>query len=313
MSASSRAASALVVLAVGATAGCAGEPDAPRAPLGVGVSLPGYHYDVGAVEEWEEVVGRRADVVQTFVGWEYPDEELSEFPAGRAEQITRPGRTLELTWNPTNPAEGDDQPEFALAGIADGDHDEYVRSFASDVATSGLAVRVRFGHEMNGDWQTYSEQRSGNRPGDFVAAWRHVHGLFEEEGATDVTWVWSPNVVGPGTTPLPGLYPGDEYVDVVGIDGYSYPRQECRGPVEVFGETLRQVRELTRRPVELAEVGVAVGCPDRDRWIADLGRWVEENDVRALTWWERDVEQGDYRVVPDERALAAFRDLVDGG
>ena len=47
---------------------------------------------------------------------------------------------------------------------------------------------------MNGSWFPWSEGVNGNRAGEYVAAWRHVHDIFTAVGATNVTWVWCPNV-----------------------------------------------------------------------------------------------------------------------
>lgn len=304
----------MVVLAVLGLAGCSTPPPAPTPlrPVQVGVSLPTYHYDVGAVERWEKTVGHRADVLQTFVGWQYDgDERLADFPSFRAGQIAADGRTLEVTWGPQNPSKGLDQPRFSLDGIASGTHDAYVRSFAEAVEESGLRVRMRFAHEMNGSWTSYSETNSGNQAGDFVRAWRHVHDVFADVGATDVVWVWSPNVVGPDQTPLPGLYPGDAFVDLVGIDGYSYPRSGCPSPGRLFDQTVDQVREITRRPVVLAEVGVARTCPDRAAWVTSLFAWARDHDVRGLTWWERATDRDDYRLADDPPALRAYRAAVE--
>ena len=302
----------MVLLALAGT-GCSG-PDGQvaRTPVAVGVSLPSYHYDVSAIRAWERAVGHRADVVQTFVSWEYDGEPgLDDFPTDDARRISRSGRTLEVTWVPSNPADGRDQERFSLDSIAAGRHDDYVRSFAEEVRDSGLHVRLRLGHEMNGAWQPFNESNSGNDPGDFARAWRHVHDVFADVGATNVEWVWSPNIVGPGLTPLVGLYPGDAFVDLVGIDGYSYPRSGCPGPARLFDETLRQVLKITERPVVLAEVGVARTCAHRATWVTDLFAWAREHDVREVTWWERRTDRDDFRLADDPAALEAYRAAVD--
>lgn len=305
---------AVLALSLAGCGGRAPEPPAPPPvpPAKVGVSLASYHYDVEAVERWERAVGHRADVLQTFVGWEYDDaDELAEFPTFRAQQLAAEGRTLEITWGPQNPSKEVDQPKFSLDSIVAGEHDDYVRSFAEAVKKSGLEIRLRFGHEMNGAWTSYSEENSGNDRGDFVRAWRHLHDVFADVGATDVVWVWSPNIVGPDQTPLPGLYPGDAFVDLVGIDGYSYPRSVCPSPSNLFDETLRGVRAISDRPVVLAEVGVERRCPDRAAWIRDLFDWAGEHGVREVTWWERGDDRDDYRILDDPAALRAFRAAVD--
>lgn len=295
-------------------AGCSGpEGDDRReaTPIQLGVALETYHYDVTALEEWEDAVGARADILQTFVSWEYDGEPgLNRFPADRAARISEGDRTVEVTWVPSNPDGGVDQPDFSLDSIAGGEHDDYVRSFAQDVEDSGLAIRLRLGHEMNGAWQSFSEQNSGNEAGDFARAWRHVHDVFTDVGATDVQWVWSPNVEHDGDTALEGLYPGDAFVDVVGIDGYSYSTSGCPDPEELFGSTAASVREITGRPLWLAEVGVGVDCPGRDQWITELFSWAHEAGVAGVTWWERGGNGTDYALLDDRSSLSAYREAV---
>ena len=52
--------------------------------------------------------------------------------------------------------------------------------------------------------------------------WRHVHDVFTAQGATNVTWVWCPNIQGPKSTSLAEMYPGDSYVDWTCVDGYNW-------------------------------------------------------------------------------------------
>ncbi len=302
---------ALVAAVVsGASATAAAVPGAALAgpQRTIGVSLPSYHYDAGKVTDVERLTGHEVDVLQTFVSWQYDGHpERAEFPAHRARQIHATGATLEVSWAPSNPRKGSHDPQFALAGIARGDHDAYVRRFAAAVRDAGEPVRIRFGHEMNGRWQPWNESRSGNHPGDFARAWRHLHEVFEQAGASNAIWVWSPNVVGPNQTPLAGLYPGDASVDEVGIDGYSYPRSGCPSPERLFGPTIAQVRRLSPRPVRLAEVAVATTCPARARWITSLFDYLDATpSITGLTWWQRSGDGYDWRVT-DGAALEAMR------
>ena len=84
------------------------------------------------------------------------------------------------------------QPAFSLGRIIDGSFDWYIRRWATGARDWGHPFFLRFDHEMNGDWFTWSEGVNGNTAGQFVAAWRHVHDVFESVGASNVTWVWSP-------------------------------------------------------------------------------------------------------------------------
>ena len=75
-----------------------------------------------------------------------------------------------------------------------GSYDSYIREFAEDARDWGHPFFLRFNWEMNGNWFPWMEGVNGNQPGESVAAWRHVHDIFTAVGATNVTWVWCPNV-----------------------------------------------------------------------------------------------------------------------
>ena len=87
------------------------------------------------------------------------------------------------------------QPAYRLSRIIDGDYDQYIKSWAEGIKALGFPIAIRFAHEMNGTWYPWCERTNGNRPGQYVRAWRHVHDIFSEVGATNVTWVWSPNII----------------------------------------------------------------------------------------------------------------------
>ena len=73
-----------------------------------------------------------------------------------------------------------------------GTYDAYIREFAEGARDWGHPFFLRFNWEMNGDWFPWAERVNGNQPGEYVAAWRHVHDIFTAVGATNATWVWCP-------------------------------------------------------------------------------------------------------------------------
>lgn len=196
-----------------------------------------------------------------------------------------------LTWEPWGSvAAGTEQPQYALAEISNGRHDAYIRRFAQDVKAHGRPVIVRFAHEMNGTWFPWAERRNGNSAGEYVEAWRHVHDIFTEAGVRNVAWQWSPNILRTvEKVRLQPLYPGDEYVDIIGLSGYS--KHEVRA-ADVFEPALEEMQAFTRRPVLIAETGARPG-DDKALWIADFFTWLRGRpDVIGFVWFERSVEQG---------------------
>lgn len=151
-------------------------------------------------------VHRKANMVGYFQNWTDP------FRADAIETTWRHGQIPLLTWEPTTPA-GRTDPPFTLASILDGTYDAYIRSYAQGIRQLGLPVVVRLAHEMNAYWYPWSEIRAfddtpinGNRRGEYVDMWRHVHDIFQAEGANDLTvWLWAPQPRRPDPPPTPRI------------------------------------------------------------------------------------------------------------
>ena len=111
---------------------------------------------------------------------------------------------------------------FPVARIVAGDFDGYIRSWAKAAADWGKPLMLRFAQEMNGNWYPWGAGVNGNAPGEYAKAYRHVHKIFTSVGATNVIWIWSPNVLYPGGASLSSVYPGNAYVNWIGVDGYNF-------------------------------------------------------------------------------------------
>ena len=153
----------------------------------------------------------------------------------------------------------------------------------------GHPVMLRFAAEMNGDWLPWSTGVNGNRPGDYVAAWRHVRARFARAGATNAVWVWNPITDYDGATPLRQLYPGDAEVDWLAVDGYNWGNTRAWGwqsYADVFAPTVAEFASIAPgKPVMIAEIGCA---PDRRkaRWVTDTLASARADGVDAVIWFE---------------------------
>jgi hypothetical protein len=273
----------------------------------MGVAVPDGPYDRAETEAFTTAAGTSPALTMWFLDWE------TAFPVEAVQQAVDDGAVPVLAWEPTTAEAGSsttDLPEYRLAEIAGGRHDDYIRQFARAAAEACLPVVLRPAAEMNGNWHPWAEGVNGNQPGEFVEAWRHVHDIFQAEDATNVTWLWNPNVVGLGSTPIAGLYPGDEYTDWVGLDGYnwgatqSWSRWESFS--EVFDTSLVELVALTSRPVLIGEVASTEVGGDKAAWIADMYASIEAQPaIRGFVWFEYDKET-DWRIVSSPEAEAAF-------
>lgn len=293
---------------------------APAPAPGVPASTKGIRFGVGT--EGGPAAGAELDEVTALAGeapslvLSYKDfnqaPPLAELDAARA----RGAETL-LTWEPWSWGGGTDQPAYSLDRIAAGDFDAYLRQWGSTLGQWGQPVYLRFGHEMNGDWYPWAEGINGNGAGDYIAAYRHVHDVVASTGATNIRWVWNPNVPYWGSTPLSELYPGADYVDVAALDGYNWGTSQAwstwQEPQALFGEGLSQVRQLAPgKPVMIAETSSSEVGGSKAAWNTTLFQYLSaQPDVTALIWFHIDKE-ADWRINSSDASTSAFRAALAG-
>ncbi len=303
-----------------------GGPFPPAGQAFFGVMTDKGPYDFAPVDRFAEAAGRSPQVM--LFGADFAS---AAFDRSLFDRIAERGMMPMLGWEPWDHTVDQaarrtgltdrqvdrlraTQPDYRLARIVRGDFDAYLRSWAEGVRSLGYPVAIRFAHEMNGDWYPWCERANGNRPGDYVRAWRHVHDVFAEAGTTNVTWVWSPNARWDKTTAgLTGLYPGDEYVDWVGVTGYygSGAFTETYWSFDqIFGPTIAEIREVTGKPLVVTETGAADAAGHKARWIRDTFRALPRYPgLIGLIWFEVDKEK-DWRIAGSPAAATAFAEAV---
>lgn len=292
------AAAAVCVLALPALAGCS---STQPLTLGVAADDPG-----SALESFPATAGAPAGVYQWYQAW----QGSPAFDAARASAAADRGALPLLTWEPWDPSAGVDQPAYRLARIAEGAHDDTVAAFARQVRDWGRPLALRFLHELNATHYPWGAEVNGNRPADAVAAFRHVRDVFHREGADQVTWVWCVNVPAPGYAPIEPLYPGDDAVDWVAVDGYNggtaLPWGGWQEPEQLFGETLETLDDLADRPLAITEVGSAEQGGDKAAWVHRLFDLALDRGVRVLVWFDL-AKEADWRIASSPASAAAFR------
>ena len=202
-----------------------------------------------------------------------------------------------------------DQPDYALSTIIDGDHDSYITQFAEAVKAVKVPVAIRFMHEMNGNWYPWSVNEQGNTSTQFVEAWRHVWDIFHSVGATNVIWIWAPNVLrgAQDDVSLASVYPGDQYVDWIGMSAYEDYETTAE---QLLGPTLDDIRGFTQKNVLITETG---GQPNANKapWIANFLAWLPQQPNVIGFIWNEYTTSVDARAAwgfdADSASLAAFR------
>jgi mannan endo-1,4-beta-mannosidase len=235
-----------------------------------------------------------------------------------ADTVADRGSRLSITWEPWDSTAGTiSQPRYSLPSIIAGRHDRYIDAFARSVSLYPHRVILRFMHEMNGFWYPWASGVDGNTPAQYARAWRHVHDRFTAMGADNVRWLWAPNAVYPGAGALAPLYPGDAYVDLVGISTYNWGARRhdgVRTRWQSFGSllvpTLQRLRQITSKPIWVAEVGSTNSGGSKAAWLAAMFRHLQRNgDIAGVMWLDLydHKHKADWRIQTEPAAVASWR------
>jgi hypothetical protein len=207
----------------------------------------------------------------------------------------------------------------ALRTIANGSYDTALRTWAQGAKAWGHPFFLRPDWEMNGGWFPWGTTASNqNTPADYVAAWQHMRQVFDSVGATNVTWVWCPNLEYSGSVPYSQLYPGDAYVDWTCLDGYNKGTSSTSF-ANLYTQSYNDLLKLApTKPIMIGEVSSLEYGGGKAAWTADaLATQLPQHfpQVKALVWFNwRIYENGgwaNWEMESSPSSQAAFAAAID--
>ncbi len=257
----------------------------------------------GDFAAWERLTGRKHASYFSYLGYGAP------FPFRWAQELKARGCAPHIAW----------EPNGGLDSVKD---DRYLRGWAQAAARVGVPIFLRYGAEMNGTWQPYAGD-----PELFVEKWRLVHHVMAEV-APNVIMVWCP-FSRPRAT-MERYYPGDEYVDWVGVNIYSVHHHDG-DPGKPGGEDpreeLRFIYDLyaARKPIAICEYAATHYCQacnsDQTGFAMAKAKYLYDSlpaifpRVKMINWFScnaatEGIAENDYAVTDCPDMLAAYRALV---
>lgn len=317
--------------------------DQPETLLGIYYGGEGWSISkVNSLESWH---GRKNAALMLFTNWD-PSNQANLFNY-QLPNIWNDGHVPLITWMPSSSTHSDYTVRHIGEQVVAGDHDAYLTAWATELkaflaGSDGVygnaddrRAYISMGHEMNGTWYHWS----GN-PSAYVAMWQHVRGIFDAVGfdAEHLQWMWVVNNADIGGITAEQYYPGDAYVDWVGMNGYNWTNVSSsasyRTPSAVFGSMLARLRALTDKPVSINEVatwtdGSQASIKDKGLWVRELFSYAREQGIRLLSWFNKDKSGYDWQifagtigaetlsdgttlVYPDYKAAVQYPGLVTG-
>lgn len=241
----------------------------------------GHFYGNGTIAQTEVRIGRKPAVELNYFGW---NEDWTTDT--RIADDFRAGKIPLVNWEP---AIGDAPVDFDK--IIAGDYDDVIRARAAGSKALGHAFFLDFAAEMNGE-----EGWGGHVPERYIAGYRHIHDLFVSAGATNAVWIWAPNVTDDGGLPAMDYYPGDDYVDWTGVDGYNWGTSDTSFEWQSFHDVFQDIYPVLaarQKPIFIGEMASdEVGGAKAD-WIGGIVGTLKNQYplIKGFVWFDIEKER----------------------
>lgn len=291
-----------------------------------GFALDGHPITGEALAALGGETGLRPRLIVFFQQW--PENPAAQdFPKGSLEAIAAIGAEPVITWEPMFYRAADNaETMIPAAQVTDGAYDGYIMAYARAAAAWGKPMIIRFAHEMNLSryhWGGTAAEYGPASPERFRAMWRHVVTRFRAAGATNVRWAFSPNcesipgVGNPAAAPwntARAYYPGDEFVDLLGMDGYNWGdtqtpekhgwRSSWKSFAATFSAMHADLRALSPgKPIYVFETASAPTGGNKAAWIADMTATTAAWNLAGVVWFNVNKEV-DWRLTAGVTAAA---------
>lgn len=259
------------------------------APLTWGFFDPESAYgDTTEVEEYEKLLDYKFPVILTYMALQdhsYP--KLKDTLEGSWAN----GNVLELTLQTYETTDGGNM----VYDILSGEYDGILEFYARTIKNFGHPVLFRLMNEMNGDWCPYSAYHTARDTLIYKEAYRYVYSFFEKAGADNVIWIWNPN-----ESSFPEFdwnsalmyYPGDEYVDIVGMTAYNTGNfyvsygEKWQSFSALYDDLYAEYCARFSQPLMITEFSCAKKGGDKTAWVEDMFDHIESYDrIKLAVWW----------------------------
>ncbi|WP_051336404.1 glycoside hydrolase family 26 protein [Aquimarina latercula] len=205
---------------------------------------------------------------------------------------------ITLSWHPNNPKTNKSSwdttstvKDILKGGIL---HSKYKEEYLKNVAKylkqlnkflgKDVPVVFRPFHEMNGWWFWWGNKSC--TPDEYKRLWREtVTLLIKEYNVHNVLFMYSPNLLNKGQQFL-DYYPGDKYVDLLGIDLYQYSSDEdYANTLKKDLAILKKIGNEKNMPYALSEAGLDGLNSSDDWWTNVLDKNIKDSGISWVLLW----------------------------
>lgn len=224
------------------------------------------------LKELEKKINKKAAIAHYFRGWEYlQDPTVVE----ELNTLSKEGWRPMISVNPYFFEDCQSKGMTLYKAIMVGNCDEVMRNIGRNLKNVKDPFFLRFAWEMNVPTIEWSIQKTASWNEEYKNAWIRFHNILKEEGAANAIWVFAPQIESPSTIEFDLLYPGEEYVDWVGLDGYNWGDTQSWSNWQdfstVFLNSYNKLRTIAPgKPFMLSEVNTTDIGGNKGLWYKDM-------------------------------------------
>ena len=174
-----------------------------------------------------------------------------------------------------------------------GDYDKVIKKYGSWAKSTNRPIYLRIGYEFDGPHNELE-------PKEYVEAYRRIVDLLRKKGVNNIAFVWHSYASKPFKDyKLSAWYPGDNYVDWIGISvfGHAYGGADF-GP---YCNTVLNFAKEHKKPIMIAESNPVNGIDKVnieawDQWFIHFFTFIYNKNIKAVSFinedWQRLFIQG---------------------
>ena len=184
----------------------------------------------------------------------------------------------------------------SLALGAKGNYDSEAYDFGLGLVRNGCAnAIVRIGWEFNGDWFPW---KARGKKAAFTAYWRQIVESMRMVPGQHLKFLWNPTVAHSKYFSLTGAYPGDNYVNVIGLDVYDMSEGVFPGGQRNWNDIIDATYGLDwlanfgaahHKLLAIPEWGLGWGSHgggDDSYFVTKMVQWISTHNVLFATVWD---------------------------
>jgi len=211
-------------------------------------------------------------------------------------QLNAQGAIITMSWHLDNPVTNGDSwdtttvvPAILKGGTHREKYELWIKRLSvflnsiRDKENNVIPVIFRPYHEMNGSWFWWGANHCN--PAEYKQLWVETQQLLKENGVHNLLYAYSPNTLG-SEEDFDTYYPGDAYVDILGVDIYNHGgNEEFTQNVKYNLEILKKKAGINNKPYALSESGNVNFGLDANWWTQTLYPGIKDSGIAWVLFW----------------------------